>query len=188
MIKECVVVGNSPRIKSMGNIIDSYTCVIRTGCPILTNDTGYKTDMLITRGPSLHEIDKSITSPLNEISIITESQRKKYPSDIVFLTSYKINCIANILSDCDTHLRFNDSEKPTLGIIALMFAATLKIPINVVGIETDYNSEYLSKGHYGDINHIRDNRHHSMIKELLWLNKQIKNNTINLLNNTDSNK
>jgi hypothetical protein len=69
-----------------------------------------------------------------------------------------------------------------------MFAATLKIPINVVGIETDYNSEYLSKGHYGDINHIRDNRHHSMIKELLWLNKQIKNNTINLLNNTDSNK
>lgn len=188
MIAECVVVGNSPRIESMGDIIDSYEYVIRTGEPLLTNDTGYKTDMLITRGTSIHNIDKKITSTLSEIRVLTESQNKKYPSDIVFLTTRKINCITNILSDCDSHLRFKDIEKPTLGIIALMFAITLQMPVNIVGIETDYNSEFLSRGHYGDVEHVRENRHHNIIKELLWLNSQIKSNAINLLNGMNSNK
>lgn len=188
MTTNCIVVGNSPRFNNMSDEIDSFDYIIRTGEPALTEDTGFKTNMLVTRDTSMHVVGDDITTPLKYQACITETQSKNIPSTIVFLSDQEINNTRNILTDCDSQLKFKDNEKPTLGIIALMYAKSLCVPISIVGIETDYNSEFISKGHYGDVEHIRENRHHSMIKELLWLNKCIKSGSINLLNNVSNNK
>lgn len=188
MISNCIVVGNSPRFDNMSDVIDSFDFIIRTGEPKLTEDTGFKTNMLITRGTSMHVVDENISTALKYRACITEAQNKKLPSDILFLSDQEVSNTQTILLDCDTQLKFKDNEKPTLGIIALMYAKLLNVPISIAGIETDYDSVFISRGHYGDIEHIRENRHHSMIKELLWLNNQIKSGSINLLNSVSNNK
>ena len=167
---KCVVVGNSPNFDNYGLKIDSYDLVIRVGAPILSDDTGYNTDVLITRANRIHELNKVYRSAFNYTYAINEQSDKPCPGQIIVLSMSEART-DQLLTYCDQVMSLSSNEKPTLGSLAVAYAIQCEYTVTIVGIETDFTSQYISKGHYGDLKHVRNNVHHNIYKEMLWLNK-----------------
>lgn len=178
---DCIVVGNSPEFNAHGEYIDQHDIIIRTGVPVFSNDTGYNTDILVTRERRIHETPSSIINDFDECIILEESHRKPDNDKIVvFYNNVCIPDMSNLLNDIDTLYRFNTSEKPTLGVVACSIGLLITPKITIVGIVTELNSNYISHGHYNDLNHVRLNSNHNIYKEILTINKLLRAGTIEI--------
>ena len=176
-IMRCVVVGNSPDVEELGEVVDEHDVVIRTGRVALDGVetlVGSRTDMLVTRTNKFdhnHEFGFQVNIP--EID-------KPVPKEIILLSNHELNplCV-NILSDVDQMVKLNNKEKPTLGLIAVVVAIKLYNKVNIHGIETQIHSKYHSHGHLGEPGYRRENAFHSLSKEVLYYNKMIRQGIIN---------
>ena len=177
----CIIVGNSPSLlgKACGNHIDNFNTVIRLGDPIIESfesDVGCKTDILITRQTKRHRTHTFNVSQFKYTLIFEEPDYVSSPN------LYFVYSKSNIDIDMDTDtiqkkLKLGEC-KPTLGMFAILLAQKIyKDGIQIIGIETDYNSDY-SIGHYNDTKHSRDNTHHNILNELLHINKLLRRGVI----------
>ena len=103
------------------------------------------------------------------------------PIHVTSPNQYVVRGKSNIDVDMDMDVirRMLGECKPTLGMFAILLAQKMyKDSIQIIGIETDYNSDYYSTGHYDDTKHVRDNTHHSILKESLYINKLLRKGVI----------
>ena len=177
----CVVVGNSPEFDMDGEYIDQHDIVMRTGVPVFSNDTGYKTDILVTRERRIYETPDSIINVFDKCVKLEENTEKPDRDKIIILyNNINIPDMSNLLNDIDILYRFNTAEKPTLGIVACSIGLLLTSTISIIGIVTKPTSSYISHGHYNDPNHVRLNNNHNLYKEILTLNKLLRAGTIEI--------
>lgn len=178
-IVKCVVVGNSPRITGLGDIIDEHDYVIRTGIPITDDcrsDIGAKVDMLVTRHKKYMRTDRDYVSQFkHKITIEEKPIHVLQPDSIIILHNMDgIDLNDNVLGVVDQQIGLKPDEKATLGCVALFVAMCLSDVVSVCGIEVDYNSNYIDIGHYGDVTYKRVNDRHCIYKEMLYINKLIR--------------
>lgn len=173
----CLIVGNSPSI--VGGC-DGYDFVCRTGVPVVDEHTGTQTDMIVTRTRKYNNTPSSVTRQFKHVMCIDEQSLKPHSQQIIILSKNKLpfSIDDNILDTLDSNLNLNENEKPTLGMIAIHMLADKFEQVVIDGIETQYNSEYLDTGHYRDEKYRRVNMYHSLRKELLYINKLIRQTII----------
>ena len=184
---KCVVVGNSPSIKCLGKTIDNYQIVIRCGVPRLHNnqiDLGTKTDILITRYRKYQSTDPNFIGEFTNQYDYTVSNKSEYNTDniiILYKNKHRFNLDKNLLGSIDSSLDLGPEEKPTLGLISVYLACEISDDVSICGIETDYHSNYISRGHYGDANYLRVNDRHCLYKEMLYYNRLVRSGRLTVL-------
>jgi hypothetical protein len=177
-IMKCVVVGNSPNIQDVGSQIDDHDVVIRTGRLVLEgyeNQVGSKTDMLVTRTNKYKSYEQFF------YRIDLPEVNKPQSKDIILLGRCSCDIDIDLLSNVDNLVKLNSKEKPTLGLIAVILAISMFGRVNVCGIEMDVISEYHTTGHYDDLDYMRVNDYHSLVKEVLYYNKLLRQGIITRL-------
>lgn len=164
----------------MGVLIDSHDVVIRTGMAVLSHDTGNKTDVLVTRTRKMHMTDLSCYNLNNRIDL-DEQSSKPHALQINILHNDSINLqTESLLDDIDNCIGLNCDEKPTLGMIAINLALNMFTKIHITGVTTEIQADH-NKGHYGDPEYTRVNDYHSLVKELLYINKMLRLGAIKVL-------
>ena len=169
----CVVVGNSCDIHNMSEEIDSHTHVFRTGVAKLSHDTGNKTDVLVTRTRKINMTDLSNFQLCNRVDLDEQSSKPHAMQINVLHNDNIIIQTESLLDDIDNHVGLNADEKPTLGMIAIQLALSMFDTVHIAGMTTDIQANH-NKGHYGDPEYTRVNDYHSLMKELLYINKMIR--------------
>lgn len=173
----CVVVGNSCDTINMGELIDSHDVVIRTGMAILSHDTGNKTDVLVTRTRKINMTDLSSYQLPNRVDL-DEQSSKPHAMQINILHNNNITPqTETLLDDIDNHVGLNSDEKPTLGMIAIQLALSVFDVICIAGMTVELRANH-NKGHYGDPEYKRVNDYHSLMKEVLHINKMVRSGAI----------
>lgn len=186
MNNKCVIVGNSPNINNLGDKINSHDVIVRTGNPVISTfeqHVGSRTDILVSRDMKRQKISEEFLRQFKFIYVYPESDIKPKPSAYFIYSKCEINIDNNILDQVDIALNLKPNEKPTLGLMAVCIMSGIYNNINICGIETEYTSKYLHKGYYNNHAYMRANDHHSIRKELLYLNKLIRRQVIHILNN-----
>ena len=72
-------------------------------------------------------------------------------------------------------------DRPTLGLIGVCVGLQQCDYVTIHGIETIYDSDYISHGHLGDVRYERNNDRHCLYKEMLLYNKMIRAGSIIVL-------
>jgi hypothetical protein len=181
----CIVVGNSPDVYNKGDIIDCHEIIIRTGVPCLSGNEqhlGYKTDMLVTRRKKYNRTCQKYIDTFNTTVKLNDNKNISYMNDTIYiLSNNSLEVRPDMMNHVDNLGGLNDQEKPTLGFIAVCLAMTLSDRVNLCGVETDYNSKYISRGHYSDPQYVRVNDIHCLYKEMLFYNKHMRSGILNLI-------
>lgn len=182
-IMRCIVVGNSPNVSTKGVDVNKYDLVIRTGVPVLSGCEhliGDKTDILVTRTKKLNRTDDTYTGQFDQMLIYNDIDHNQTGDSIYILT--KTNLMLNeILEYTRATANLSTTEKPTLGLIGVCVGLQQCSCVTIYGIETIYDSVYISHGHLGDVGYERNNDRHCLYKEMLLYNKMIRAGSIIVL-------
>ena len=184
---KCVVVGNSPSVHNTGATIDKHRIVIRSGVPKLKGneiDLGTKTDILITRSRKYELLSQEYLNsfPHQEVYVFDDNLQYDPEKIYILYKNLKGMCInKDMFDEIKTLTGLKLHEKPTLGLISVHLAFKISDSVSICGIETKYQSNYISRGHYGDPGYLRVNDRHCIYKEMLYYNRLIRSGRLTVL-------
>ena len=176
---KCLVVGNSPSVSRDACVIDSYNYVIRNKLPTAQQKTGDKIDMFVSR---TRKVNAMLQSPrlmsFKFKQIFYDPETEPHPGEILI---YHDNIVKVSLENLKRETGLRTSEKPTIGLIAIFIGLQLFGKITLTGVEYEFSSEYIDVGHSDDLEYRRVNDHHNLYKEMMYIRKNIRENTIQLI-------
>lgn len=172
----CLVVGNSPSVLRDSQTLDSFEYVIRNKLPDDDQQVGKLIDMFVSRTRKVNLI--SCDSRLKDFKytqIYKDPCTEPHPSALMI---YFNNTAKIDLSRMKEDIGLSDVEKPTIGIVSIFIGLQLFGHVTLTGVEHDFNSVYIDKGHYDQESYKRVNDYHNLYKEMFFIRKHIRENKI----------
>lgn len=173
---KCLVIGNSPSVSRESDVIDSYNYIIRNKLPDTQQKTGDRIDMFVSRTRKVNTVlHHPRLMSFKYKQIFCDPDTEPHPGEVLI---YHDNVVKISLENLKKETGLRANEKPTIGLIAIFVGLQLFGKISLTGVEYEINSEYIDTGHYDDLEYKRVNDHHNLYKEMIYIKKHIRENTI----------
>lgn len=175
-IMKCLIVGNSPNVLRDNQTLDSFDYVIRNKLPDREHHVGKRIDMLVSRTRKVNLIlcDERLKN-FKYKQIHQDPCTEPHPGELII---YFNNTAKIDLTRMKKSIGLSDIEKPTIGIVSIFIGLQLFGRVTLTGVEHDFNSVYIDKGHYDQEDYKRVNDYHNLYKEMFFIRKHIRENKI----------